>query len=275
MTHMTQTIVALTVTAVFALTGAVSADEPVGNNPQESAAAVPVVVQATVTVLEATENRAQFRTGPDAAWQKLTTDSQLGIGSEIRTLPRSTVKLQIGPNNVITLKGVGTLAIGDLSVDNDAKVITALLAKKYGRMNAQVAHIGDFRNDTKVATPGQVMAVKGTNFGHTGFGSFQSTTGNSGSVQVNGQHNVGAGDESNTNNPDPNKNASNKSDVNKNSTPGGDTGGDPNAGIGGGEGTGGVQQNAQGYNSWGQSVSGFEGMIPRDGGQGGGGGPKL
>lgn len=278
MKHMSQTIVALTVTTVFAFAGALSAADPVAPDTADAAAPAPQVVQADVTVVEVSGRAAQFRTGPDAPWQKLTTESKLGVGSEIRTLPGTTVALRIGPNNLVTLKGVGVLAIADLSVDNDAKVINTMLAKKYGRMKAEVSYIGDFQNNTKVATPGQVMAVKGTTFGHTGFGSFQSVVGNEGSVQVNGKHNVGAGDESNTNNPDPNKNADNKNNPDKTSVPGADgantAGNDANngfAGNGGGEAKG----TGDAYNSWSQSVKTFDGMIPRDNGGGGGGGPKF
>ncbi len=278
MKQLSQTIVALTVTTVFAFTGALSAADPAPAEATDAAAAAPQVVQADVTVKEVSGRAAQFRTGPDAPWQKLTTDSKLGVGSEVRTLPGTTVALQIGPNNLVTLKGVGVLAIADLSVDNDAKVINTLLAKKYGRMKAEVSYIGDFRNNTKVATPGQVMAVKGTTFGHTGFGSNNSVVGNEGSVQVNGKHNVGAGDESNTNNPDPNKNADNKNNLDKTSVPGSDgsnsAGNDANngfAGNGGGEAKG----TGDAYNSWSQSVRTFDGMIPRDKGDDDHGGPKF
>ena len=83
MKPMSQTVVALPVAMLFAFTAAVSAQDA----PDAPAEAAPQVVQADVTVVEVSGRAAQFRTGPDAAWQKLTTDSKLGVGSEIRTLP--------------------------------------------------------------------------------------------------------------------------------------------------------------------------------------------
>ncbi|MBI1369680.1 MAG: hypothetical protein GC162_13625 [Planctomycetes bacterium] len=224
--------IALTLSAAGAW-GAVPNE--VGNNPQAGA---PVLA---IKVLEAT-GRNQFRNNADAAWEDLSTESKLSIGSEIRTGLRSVVKVQLGLNSVIILRGIGIVGIADLSEDTDQHVLSTKLAKKYGRLEAQVEHIGDNRNDYQIATPGSVLSVRGTHFDHEGYDTEQ-THGFAGnynyhSHQTNHNGSIHPGDSAEGDNPDPTSNAENNTNQNNTSNPGSNRGNhrrnDPHNGYFGG-----------------------------------------
>ena len=190
----------------------------VGDNPQAGGAP-----QLTVSVLDVS-GRVQQRPNLDADWQPLTADSQLNVGSEVRTSLRSMVQIQVGPNSVITLKG-GIVAIAELARDEQANVMHTRLAKKYGRMVAEVHQVGDTRNDYKIATPGSVLAVRGSGIEHFGYDTEQ-MHGLSGSINY--QNNRGqnceytGGDNGTGNNPNPTSFSQNNSSRTNTSTPGTD-----------------------------------------------------
>jgi len=217
----TMTLKVFTLIIGLSVAAAAWAENPaeVGQNPQTGA-----ISDLTVKVLEV-EGRVQFRENADADFQKLTADSKLTIGSEIRTGLRSMTRLQVGPNSVVTLEGLGKIAIAELAHDEDADVLHTRLAKKYGRMIAEVHQVGETRNDYKIATPGSVLAVRGSGIIHVGYDN-EHYQGLHGSIFV--QHNSGQtgfyteGDQGNNQNPNPTNYSSNQTNRTRTSTPGTD-----------------------------------------------------
>jgi hypothetical protein len=191
----------------------------VGDNAQPGAAP-----QLTVKVLEV-DGRVQHRPNPDADWQPLTADTQLSVGSEVRTGLRSMAQIQIGPNSVITLKGLGIVAIAELARDEQADVMHTRLAKKYGRLIAEVHQVGETRNDYKISTPGSVLAVRGSGIMHTGYDTEQmhGLSGNINYRNNRGQnHNYTGGDNGTGDNPNPTEFSETNSNLTNTSTPGTD-----------------------------------------------------
>jgi hypothetical protein len=136
--------------------------------PAPAAADLPV----TVTITELVDP-VEFRNSPDEPWKPVTRESPLQIGSELRTGPHARIVLQVGPNSIVTLKGLSVMVIADVQVDPNDSVIRTRLAKKYGRLNAKVQHVGDLRNDYQIATPGSTLAIRGSEVEHHGYDSWR------------------------------------------------------------------------------------------------------
>lgn len=219
-THgLTVAVIALIAGMLMPAAGWAVSPNAVGDNAQPGAAP-----QLTVNVLKV-EGRVQQRPNLDADWQPLTTDSKLSVGSEVRTSLRSMAQLQVGPNSVITLKGIGIVAIAELARDEQADVMHTRLAKKYGRLIAEVHQVGETRNDYKIATPGSVLAVRGSGIVHTGYDTEQmhGLSGNIGYSNSRGQNTEYAGgDEGTGDNPDPTEYSENNTNRTNTSTPGTD-----------------------------------------------------
>ena len=103
------------------------------------------------------------------------------------------------------LKGLGTLTIAGVR-RRQARVIQMRLGPKYGRVNVEVQHIGEMRNDYTIATPGMVLAVKGSG------GDFDRTTarrdrqlqhGNADQISGGQTNSLVGGDQTNNDNPNP------------------------------------------------------------------------
>jgi hypothetical protein len=189
---------------------------PAGDKPQ------PMPLEVSVKVLEVVGN-VRFRIAPDAPWQKLTQESVVPLTSEFQTGMHASTKLQVGPNSEITLKGVGTLTIGQVEVQPQDQTIKTRLGQKYGRMQVEVQHVGEFRNDYQIATPGTVLAVRGSGGEYSQYGdewNIDWQHGNAEQQNNNNKNYFQGGDQGNNNNPNPQDNQDNKTNFNNNSNPG-------------------------------------------------------
>lgn len=148
------------------------AASPLALAQPDQPAAAPAGAEAAVVITELVGTVEHRPAGADA-WQPVTSDTKLAIGSELRTGPRSRIALKVGPNSDVTLKGLGVMTIADVTVDEQASTIRTRLSKKYGRLNAKVHHVGDLRNDYQIATPGSTLAVRGSEVEHTGYDSWK------------------------------------------------------------------------------------------------------
>ena len=103
----------------------------------------------------------QFRTAPDAKWEKAAEGVELTEGAELRTGPRSAVRFMIGDDQTVTLDRLGTIQILRATFES-GKVFTDL-GMKYGRTRYDIESAAR-DHDAKVRSPSSVLAVRGTKF---------------------------------------------------------------------------------------------------------------
>lgn len=223
----------LTWAAVVAAAAAIGvspamAQEAAEGRAAEAAAApvasAPDLIDMTVKILELT-GTVQHRPSGDAAWQPVAADTVLPLGSQLRTGPRSSIRIQVGANSEVKLESLGVMTIADAAADEADNTLRTRLYKKYGKMTAKVQHVGDLRNDYQIATPGATLAVRGSEVSHTGYETWQ-VEGIEGSIELllrEESHNIGANDTADTRRSNPNGNAEFASDPNNNTTPNQDT----------------------------------------------------
>ena len=186
-----------------------------------AAAAAESPAASPVKILEVT-GTAQHRPNAQAAWQALTTESTVPLGSEVRTGPRSSVRLQVGENSQVKLESLGIMTIADVALNQDEQSIRTRLYKKYGKMTATVQHVGDLRNDYQIATPGATLAVRGSEVVHSGYENW-SVQGVDGSIELilrEETHGISGFDFANSSRPNPNRLGQLISSQNNNTTPG-------------------------------------------------------
>jgi hypothetical protein len=109
--------------------------------------------------------RVLWRKNADADWQPLAEGDVIPVGASLRTMLRAEVRLQMGPDNTVTLDQLGTISLLEFAAEQD--VLRTHLLKKYGRLEFDVESDGPFKNDFQLATPGSVLAVRGTRGTHT------------------------------------------------------------------------------------------------------------
>ncbi|MFW6060359.1 MAG: FecR domain-containing protein [Phycisphaeraceae bacterium] len=120
--------------------------------------------EVSITVLEV-EGRVFHRDDAEADWQPLAEGDELSIGTVVRTMLRSMARLQMGPDTTVVLDQLGTIALKDFAVEQG--VLHTHILKKYGRVRFDVGTDGPFDNDFQIATPGSVLAVRGTSGSHS------------------------------------------------------------------------------------------------------------
>lgn len=121
--------------------------------------------QLTAKVLEVS-GQAMCRVGEEQEWKPIQAGDALPVGTMVQTGLKSSVKIQTGPNAVITVESLSDIIIGRNEIDEE-KTIRTNVGKRYGKMKFNVSDAG-FTNDFRVTTPTGVMAVKGTNGGLDG-----------------------------------------------------------------------------------------------------------
>ena len=163
---MTRSILSVAFVAMMVVTTARAADDPA----KPAAPAAPGAAADNKIQIVEIKGTADFRTAPDQAWQALKNDSPLTVGCELRTGLRSSVKLKMGANSEVEVKSLTTVAIADLTVNEQDKTIRTRLGKKYGTMKASVHQVGDLSNDYQISTPSSVLAIRGSGGQHTEFG---------------------------------------------------------------------------------------------------------
>jgi hypothetical protein len=123
---------------------------------QSRPAAQPTSLSATITAIEGI---VQIRQTEDAPWQKATVGMKLGEGAEFRTGPRSAVKFEIPPDQIITLDRLGTVKLIEAIQRSDS--VKTDLGMKYGRVRYDVEAAG-LAHDSTIHSPGSALAVRGT-----------------------------------------------------------------------------------------------------------------
>src|SRR5437588_10982762 len=93
----------------------------------------PVALTATITAIEGI---VQVRQSEDAPWQKATVGMKLGEGAEFRTGPRSAVRFEIPPDQIVTLDRLGTVKLIEAIQRSDS--VKTDLGMKYGRVRYDV-----------------------------------------------------------------------------------------------------------------------------------------
>ncbi len=112
-----------------------------------------------VKVLEV-QGKVLYRTDPDAEWAALEKGDTIPVGATVRTMLRAKARFQMGPDTTVELDQLGTMSL--LKFAKEENVLHSHIMKKYGRIEFDVAKDGAFKNDFQIASPGSVLAVRGT-----------------------------------------------------------------------------------------------------------------
>lgn len=109
-----------------------------------------------------THGRAQWRSGPDAAWQDAAVDDMLESGAMIRTGLKSALTLRVGLNATVLIDSNSRITLPNM-LHNGETLETAVKVSR-GQADIKVNRVG-LTNDFSVVTPTGALAVKGTGFG--------------------------------------------------------------------------------------------------------------
>jgi hypothetical protein len=113
-------------------------------------------MKATVTGIE---GLVQVRTADDQPWQAATMGMEVGENAEFRTGPRSSVRLAIPPDQVISIDRLTTMKV--LQAVNDNGKIKTNLGMKYGRTRYDIQAAGR-EHESTITSPSATLAVRGT-----------------------------------------------------------------------------------------------------------------
>ncbi len=121
-----------------------------------SASSQPMVITA-----EQVSGSVLARADGSAEWTALRVGDTVAVGTQVRTGLRGSLRLSVGPNATIEVQRLSELTIGQFEMDGQAKVLRTLIAIQHGKIDFDVKHVG-FENDFRIASPTDVVAVKGT-----------------------------------------------------------------------------------------------------------------
>jgi hypothetical protein len=102
-----------------------------------------------------------IRGGDEQPWRKIENDQTLAVGDEIRTGVRGGLVMEMGPNAIVNVDRLSEVVIGRLEHDRQTNTIRTLLGVKHGKVEFDVKRVG-FDNDFRIASPSDVIAVRGT-----------------------------------------------------------------------------------------------------------------
>lgn len=111
-----------------------------------------------IVVLEAT-GIVRYRPTADAPFRPMAPGDELPEGSEIKTGPKSIVKVQVGEDQQITFDRLGSYQITRAAVENG--VFQTESSMKYGRTRYEIEAAGR-QHDAVVRSPTSTLAVRGT-----------------------------------------------------------------------------------------------------------------
>jgi len=131
--------------------------QPAGESPQPAGPNAP----ALTTTITSVAGTAMSRHGEGRPWQALAVGQQLPVGAQIRTGVRGAVTMNIGPNAEVSIDRLSEVTLGRLEHDAEANAIRTVLAVTHGKVDFHVKHVG-FVNDFRIASPTDVVAVRGT-----------------------------------------------------------------------------------------------------------------
>src|SRR5688500_132659 len=113
-------------------------------------------LQATITGVD---GLVQVRGEADQPWQAAVVGMVIGEGAEFRTGPRSAVRFQLPPEQVVTLDRLGTVKL--VEAVRNAGGIKTDLGMRYGRVRYDIEAAGVL-HDATIHSPGSTLAVRGT-----------------------------------------------------------------------------------------------------------------
>jgi hypothetical protein len=113
-------------------------------------------LKATVTGVE---GLVQVRLAEDQPWQKAVVGMEVGENAEFRTGPRSAVRFQIPPDQIVTLDRLGTVKVLQ-AINQDGKLKTNI-GMKYGRTRYDIEAPGR-EHESTITSPSSTLAVRGT-----------------------------------------------------------------------------------------------------------------
>jgi hypothetical protein len=111
-----------------------------------------------VTIVEVKGN-VQVRGSETEAWQTAMAGAQVGEGAEFRTMPKSSVRCTIAPDQSFTLDRLGVVKVAEAARRGN-KIKTDLMMK-YGRTKLTVEAAGE-EHESTISSPGGSLAVGGT-----------------------------------------------------------------------------------------------------------------
>src|SRR2546423_15178950 len=129
---------------------------PIVAHAQQSRPAAATALTATITAIEGI---VQVRQSEDAPWQKAAVGMKVGEGAEFRTGPRSAVRFEIPPDQIVTLDRLGTVKLIEAIQKQDT--VKTDLGMKYSRVRYDVEAAG-LAHDSNIHSPGSAPALRGT-----------------------------------------------------------------------------------------------------------------
>lgn len=115
--------------------------------------------QALEAVITGVEGMVQVRDHEDAPWRKAEVGMVVKEDGEFRTGPKSAVRFEIPPSQVVTLDRLGTVKL--LTVAKEGGKIKTNLGMKYGRTRYDIEAAGQ-EHESTISSPSSTLAVRGT-----------------------------------------------------------------------------------------------------------------
>jgi len=115
-----------------------------------------VKLKATITGVV---GNVQVRSSTDKAWSKAETGMTLDENAEFRTGPKSAVRFEIPPDQIITLDRLGTVKL--LKAVRESGKIKTDVGMKYGRTRYDIEAAGE-EHESTLRSPSSTLAIRGT-----------------------------------------------------------------------------------------------------------------
>ncbi|MEX2671599.1 MAG: hypothetical protein WD294_05755 [Phycisphaeraceae bacterium] len=136
------------------------APEPEPQDEAEPDQPQPAPGEPLEIIVEAVQGMVQVRQDEEGEWQRAEPGMALAIGAEVRTGPRSIVRLQVGATQTITLDRLGTVQV--LEAIKREGVINTDIGMPYGRTRYQVQSVEDVEHSGQIRSPSASLAVTGS-----------------------------------------------------------------------------------------------------------------
>ena len=132
---------------------------PAWANQATQQATQPATTQPLQATITGVDGIVQVRSEENQPWQAAVVGMIIGEGAEFRTGPRSAVRFQLPPDQVVTLDRLGTVKL--VEAIRNAGGIKTDLGMRYGRVRYDIEAAGVL-HDATIHSPGSTLAVRGT-----------------------------------------------------------------------------------------------------------------
>ncbi|MCE2966584.1 MAG: FecR domain-containing protein [Phycisphaerales bacterium] len=155
-------LIPLTASAVAHAAGRAQQVDPSTSAPAATAPAADVARSAPPIVVLAVQGTVHHRPSPESKWVPAKAGDVLTAGTEISTLTKSIIQIQIGAGQIFTIDRLSRVKIAEaLNISGTEK---STLELPYGRVKFDVTST-QFSNDVKLVAPDATLAVRGTEGG--------------------------------------------------------------------------------------------------------------